>query len=224
MTKVFVSRNLSNDSPIRRVCDEKRLSLTDESLLKFEAIPFDNIPDIDWIFFYSKNGVKFFFEQSKKDLASSVKIGVMGAPTGRSIAAFRDLKLDFVGKGGIDHIASTFQRKVEGKSVLFVKAKFSRSSIETRLTNVDIHPLVVYDNSVRVDLPNFSSPDILIFTSPMNAEAYVDQFGIPTSTKVLAIGPTTSLALKKIGVESALIAEQPSEESLAKLLEKTLHV
>jgi len=33
------------------------------SLIEFKAIPFDLPSSFDWIFFYSKNAVRYFFEQ-----------------------------------------------------------------------------------------------------------------------------------------------------------------
>jgi len=65
MKTIFISRKLSKDSFFKTKLEEAGFTIHGKSLLKFSAIPFQKTPKSDWIFFYSKNGVKFFFQRLK---------------------------------------------------------------------------------------------------------------------------------------------------------------
>ena len=56
--KIFISRALSEGSPIFDLSQE--LIVKDQSLISFNALRFD-APEADWIFFYSRNAVRYFF-------------------------------------------------------------------------------------------------------------------------------------------------------------------
>lgn len=68
-----------------------------------------------------------------------------------------------------------------------------------------------YENLPKKHIPK-SEADYLIFTSPSNAEAYLDLHELNEYQTVVAIGKTTNGALKKRGISKRICAEHPTEE------------
>ena len=62
MTKtVFISRDLDEYSAFTALLHAAGWQVRGLSLVTLTALPFDEIPEVDWIFFASKNAVRFFF-------------------------------------------------------------------------------------------------------------------------------------------------------------------
>lgn len=72
----------------------------------------------------------------------------------------------------------------------------------------------IYDNQPIAE-PPFSAADVLVFTSPMNAEAYFSKNILEKKQRVVAIGETTAGALRELGVAEIEIAAEPTEKGLA---------
>ena len=86
--KVFITRNLAPDSPLKSRLEASQILLTGISLIAFQPCFFPPLPLVDWLFFYSKNGVKYFFEQTNNSLSSDVKIAAMGAGTAKVVTQY----------------------------------------------------------------------------------------------------------------------------------------
>ena len=219
--KIFISRDFSASSHFVQSLQNYDCEVTAVSLLTFKSVTFFDIPYCKWIFFYSQNGVQFFFEQinniDKKEGLKKIKWAAIGEATAAAIAA-NGQAVDFVGNGNLANIATDFLAVCASEIVLFVQAKNSRESIAQLLDNQIISKkLIVYDNQIKNDfwLPKC---DFLVFTSPLNVVAYCQKFKIETTQKVFAIGATTALELKKQGVSDVQIAEKSDEKSLLDLL------
>ena len=65
MKKIFISKKLDSSSIFKTKLENAGFEVWGESLLQLELIPFEKIPSVDWIFFYSQNGVQFFFNHIK---------------------------------------------------------------------------------------------------------------------------------------------------------------
>ena len=143
-----------------------------------------------------------------------MKLAALGPGTAAALEQ-QHLKADFIGDGDPENTAAAFLQTAKGLQVLFPQARESRQSVQTFLENeFGAIDLVVYENAPRTDfnLPDF---DILVFTSPMNAEAYFAQKSWKPFQTVIAIGKTTAAALAVPGIRDVIVSEQPSEESLA---------
>ena len=68
-----------------------------------------------------------------------------------------------------------------------------------------------YENVPANHIPK-TNADYLIFTSPSNANAYLDLYELDENQVVVAIGKTTNAALEKLGVLNKICAEHPGEE------------
>lgn len=138
----------------------------------------------------------------------------MGRPTADSASQYTDHAFDFIGTGNPDQVAAQLQSSIVNATILFVKAKYSKSSIEKKTTSRQQIPLIVYDNSLVENMPPIPDVDIAVLTSPLSAQAYLDVYGIPTNATILTIGPTTAASIQD-KVSNIKIAKTPTESALA---------
>jgi len=214
MKNIFISRHQDPDSVFLKTLSSKGYSVTGMQLIDISAVPFGHFPEVDWIFFYSKNGVKYFFEQLRSPLSPVPKIGAIGPGTADYIEE-HFAHPNFVGDGNVQRTAHRFSEKAKEKKVLFPRAQNSQRSVQKWLgPEVAAIDLVVYKNEPikGFDLPDF---DCLVFTSPLNATAYFSEKEYQEGQQIIAIGNTTAQALKEIGIKSVTVADKPTETSLA---------
>ncbi|MBK7871778.1 MAG: uroporphyrinogen-III synthase [Saprospiraceae bacterium] len=215
MSAIFISRILNYDSIFLQILQSKGYEVINISLIEFSFLPFYEIPSTDWIFFYSKTAAHFFFQHLQKSgLQTKAKLAALGPATASAIEK-QGFHLDFTGTGEPQTTAQAFAKLAAGQRVLFPRAENSRQSIQQLLENQIIAiDLILYKNQMRTD---FELPECqwLVFTSPLNAQAYFQKYPLKLEQKILAIGETTAQTLRQLGVSEILIAENPSEEALA---------
>lgn len=220
LKKIFISRKVKPNSPLRHMLPASSFELHGESLIQFTPIPFDHLPDTDWIFFYSSNGVRYFFEgllQNKLTLHSEIKFGAIGGGTAATLKLFVN-QAHFIGSGDPVATSQKFNAEVKGKSILFIRALQSKKSIQKMLgPDVTICDLPVYRNEVRVkfELPTC---DVIVLTSSLNAEAYFEKYSWNANQMVVAIGQPTAVTIRKVTDKDPLIPSEPSEEAIAQLI------
>lgn len=210
---VFISRDLTTDSIFLKKLSNDSFNIHGESLIQFTPVPFSNVSNIDWIFFYSKNAVHFFFAQTDKKY-TTVKYAAMGQRTAHVLSQYVE-KVDFIGNGQPTITATAFLSLAKDKRILFPRAKNSRKSVQLLLrSDIEEVDLVVYDNRVKKDF-TLMDYNILVFTSPMNVQAFFAKKTYNDQQIVVAIGRTTANALQKVGVTIIYIAKEASEAGLA---------
>lgn len=217
MTSVFITRPLLPDSPFRRLLEAAGCRVSGRSLIRFTGRSFGPLPAVDWVFFYSKKAVRYFFlglEERREQLPAPVRIAALGPGTGEALRE-RGLAVDFTGDGEPAATAAAFLAAAAGQRVLFPRAAHSRRSVQERLagrlTDID---LVVYDNEPLTDL-QLPAADIWVFTSPLNARAFFAEKKWEPRWQAVAIGRTTAEALRSLGLASVVVAEAPSEDGMA---------
>jgi uroporphyrinogen-III synthase len=221
---IFISRKIAENSPFFSSLKEKNISINGFSLLKFTAIPFNKIPETDWIFFYSQNAVQFFFEAIKTQNIPipNVKWGAIGKLSAYEIEKHIQ-QIDFIGNGNPSETAENFKHKAQNCRVLFPCAWYSRHSIQVALQNdIEGISLPIYKNEIIENIPKLKE-DLLVFTSPMNVEAYFSKFTLANHQSTLAIGQTTAETLRKMTGKEPLIAQETSENSLAETVMLFFH-
>lgn len=219
LPRVFISRLLVDDSPFWQLGDGWQVF--HQSLVNFRALPFVLPVRFEWVFFYSAQAVHSFFEGLQQPLPPALRWAALGPGTAKAMRHW-GIEADFVGSGVAATLAADFVACARGCRVLFPQARHSRRSLEKIIdSQLMAYPLVVYDNQ---PLATFEIPfcDYLIFTSPMNAQAYYSRYTQQQGQQVIAIGQPTAEKLRSLGVDNPAIAEQPSEASLVQLL-RTLH-
>lgn len=210
---IFISRDLSLDSIFRQQLEDKA-TLVGLSLVEFSALAFDKIPDSDWLFFYSKNGIEYCFSQLDT-LDNLPPIGVIGKASAEFLKLHYNINAQFVGTGHPKETAAQFLSVANGQKVLFVQAKNSKQSVQKLLSKkVFVESLLVYDNYPKTDfeLPQL---DVLVFTSPLNVAAYFANYSYQKGQAIISIGRTTEQALKEQGIKTIILAAEPSEKALA---------
>ncbi|MCO6478333.1 MAG: uroporphyrinogen-III synthase [Phaeodactylibacter sp.] len=211
---VFISRELKKDSPFRLRLEAIGAEVRGQSLIEFTPVDFGTAPPCDWVFFYSKKAVRFFFEGLDGAAPDTLKWAALGRGTAAALSA-RGITPDFIGTGEPEGVAAAFAEEAASRRVLFPQARHSRQSIQQLLEGkIQAASLVVYDNR---PLESFNIPfcQVLTFTSPLNAEAYFGKYALQEGQAVVAIGSTTAAALHRLGVKEVAVADAPSEEGLA---------
>lgn len=215
---VFITREQTPASDLTRLLEAQGWQVQGQSLVTLTALPFDHIPDTDWIFFSSKNAVRFFFQQIHENhlRIPEVKWAALGKSTAEALARHIP-NINFIGNGNPGTTAETFRQQIgseENMRVLFPAARHSMKSMARHLpeNSQTIH-LEVYDNQ-PVPNPEPRTEDVLVFTSPMNVRAYFSHHALLSGQKTVAIGPTTAAALSHYGVKDVVVAKEPSERSI----------
>ena len=218
MTRVFISRQLPENSPFReKLASFGSFVIQDEPLIDLIPIPFSIIEPCDWIFFSSKNAVSFFFKQIKSlaiKIPTSVKWGAIGLATAKELLNYQ-ITADFSGNGNPEDVGISFSTLVTGKKVLFPSAKNSQESIQRFIKNeaLEIINLAIYDNLPKSAF-EVAISDIYVFTSPLNVIAFSKKYDL-TDKNCIAIGETTAQQLKNSRALSVLTSSFTSEESIA---------
>lgn len=216
-SKVFISREIGENSYFRKALEKHEIEIEGRSLIR--TFPIVNILDpfylrnIDWIFFSSRNGVEYFFKLNPV-LSKKVKFGVVGRGSEDTLRKFGHLA-DFVGESGdIPEIAEVFAELVKGQTVLFPRAQDSLLSIQKSLTSeTKVVDLPIYETVVADDIDG-SSAEVLIFTSPSNVDAYFAENLLEPEQKVIAIGNSTGKKFDEMGV-NYILPYSPDEIGLA---------
>lgn len=223
MLSLFVSRQLDRDSPIMTFCQKHQISVHHESLLSFSTLQFQNLPEGDWLFFYSKSGVKFFLEQiPNQDSLSNYKIACYGPSTAKRWQDLSVQKVSFIGNGKPKDVPHDFKHAIdENETVVFVRAKHSKMSVQ-RAIEAEIHCLDItaYENNRREDIQLESDYNYAMLTSPMNADAFLKacpQF----DGSIITLGTTTSDHLLQ---NYSLLSISAIEITEAGMLEKLKHI
>ncbi len=306
----FITRDLSPGSDFETLLAEHGWQVEGRSLVELSPLPFREVPAADWIFFSSKNAVRFFFQRLRSDDFKSsdrstsrsddfkssdrsepsnsgdsaksggdlesqpdraglstesggdfesppdwirtayprVKWAALGPATARVLAEYVGT-VDFVGTGEPVSTAEKFNptsgpsptgrgaltpgisMEMDARggasplavgeepgvgSILFPAARHSRQSVMSLLAGKFhcIH-LEIYDNR-PVDDPSHVDAEVLVFTSPLNAQAYLARHKPAESQRVVAIGETTARALREAGIAEVSVSGEASEEALAR--------
>lgn len=219
--KAFISRDLDDSSEFAHRLKSAGWAVQGCSLVTLRPLPITEIPDADWLFFASGNAVRFFFAGLKSpspyfsiEAEARVSWAALGPATARELMKHTG-RVDFTGTGDPATTAALFRPLAAGRSVLFPAARHSRQSVPKALGDaIEALHLAVYDNAPVSDPPPIDA-DVLVFTSPMNAEAYFARHPLQPHQRVIAIGKTTADALMALGIPGVRLAADPSESALA---------
>ncbi len=214
MTTVLITRTLNKDDELLLKLDVAGYKLEGVSFVSFEAIPFQETPQTDWIFFYSKNAVLYFFSQpNDNELLKTAKIAAIGKGTAETIRQM-GRPIDFIGDGQPDEVAEAFLHIATGQSVLFPRALISNNTVRRHIESLcECYDLIVYKNSIVPQKLN-NPFDIIVFTSPLNVEGYLSLNHIEHGTKVISIGPSTTQKLLDFKITRVIEANKPDVESI----------
>lgn len=214
---VFISRDLSEDSILKNKISILGYKVVDKSLIRQSQIRFSYSPLSDWIFFSSKNAIKYFFAQNPVILRKT-RFAVFGKGSARYLRQF-DKEADFIGEGNnAALIAKEFAELISNETVLFPMAIDSIQTVQRQLGYNNVAKnLYVYKTELKTDFV-IPKVEILLFTSPSNVKAYFSKYDIAPEQKVIAIGTTTQQKLYSYDVKKVEVATSFEEESLLQKL------
>jgi len=210
---IFISRDLSEDGILKSKISILGYKVIDKSLIRLSQIRFSYSPLSDWIFFSSKNAIKYFFAQNPVILRKT-RFAVFGKGSARYLREF-DKVADFIGKGNnATLIAKQFAELIDNETVLFPMAIDSLQTAQRQLGYNNVAKnLYVYKTDLKTDFV-IPKAEILLFTSPSNVKAYFSKYEIAPGQKVIAIGTTTQQKLYSYGIKKVDVSNSFEEESL----------
>ena len=196
--RVFITRDLRPDNYLQNVLPGLGFKLEGRALIETVAVPFQNVPHCDWIFFSSKQAVKFFFRQ--KPNLNEQKFACVGKATSEELRKYGQ-RADFIGSSTDTKMTGKqFAAKVGSGKVLFPQAKGSMRSIQQQFVKAEqVIDLIVYETIKKND-GQMPEADMIVFTSPSNVEAWFERFRVESNHKVIAMGDATANALRQFGV------------------------
>lgn len=220
--RIFISRKLSKDSVLFKVFPANQYSWTDQSMVQFSHVPFDPPAEsTDWLFFYSKMGVKYWSEKDNMAKTNQFKIACIGRGTAKFFSSIHHYEPHFVGEGLATDISQSLIKIVGSEKICFIRGENSVQSIQKNVIGqLDISECIVYKNEVQPTeaLGDFN---IAIFTSPLNFDGFNINKG--SSKNMIAIGPTTAAAIQATidndqEHKRLIVSDEPSEESIGESL------
>lgn len=214
MQRVFITRKLEENSPLRKL-RKQGFEVFGDSLLLLQYIAFEPPESFDWLFFYSQHGARAFFEQVDPTTISTKKVAAFGPKTAAIVEEF--VPCQFIGNGrGID-TAAAFEWVAKDSRTVFARAKHSMRSVQQRLVSIEVMDLVTYHNSIKPDI-HVADHDIAVLTSPLNAQSYLSATEPRGTQRFIAIGESTKSVLVHLGIEEVHVPEKSSEESIVDLI------
>ncbi|SRR6056297_101040 len=186
------------------------------NFLEYRPVFFEEVPEVDCLFFYSRKGVEFFFQHVEEKgikIPPNLKYAALGANTAESLNEFVD-EVDFIGEGRPASTFKEFKNWFTGEAVLAIRADNSLNRLR-QVTGVSwkLLDLVVYSNEIKESV-NFEPHDIAVLTSPLNAKAYFKFHEDPLPC-LIAIGQTTATAVKTLKNHECFASPQPYLERVA---------
>lgn len=209
---IFISRDGDENNHLNRWLSNLGFTLECKSLIDLKKLTIKELPKSDWLFFSSKHAVEFFFMQ--KPEIGTTKIGCIGKSTSQAI---RDLGLraDFIGQStDTKLVGKQFAARVGLGKVVFPIARDSMRTIQWQFPKQqNIIDLPIYA-TLKVPHEVVETTDILVFTSPSNAESYLEKNKILPHHKIIAMGEATEKSLLKGKVQESQIHKPYSFDDL----------
>jgi hydroxymethylbilane synthase len=213
-SSVFISRNKKDALYFNESLENLGYQVTTQSLTRFEKIPFKGIPECSWIFFSSRNCVKYFFTQNPT-IPEGVKIGSIGGSTAEALTK-RGIESDFTGDGpDTIAIAKEFTKICGDEIILFPQSTASYRTVQKQFANQNqVIDLVVYD-TIENEKANIPDTDIVVLTSPSNAILYFRKKHVLPDQVFIPIGNSTADILKQKGISNYVLPYNTNEIAMA---------
>ena len=192
------------------------------------------IANFDWVFFTSPRGVKLFFaalEKLNKDarVFGAAKIACIGSQTAAELDNF-GIKADFTPEIFTSkEFANSFikEHNPAGKKILLLRSVLADNELAEKLSacQAQVRQISTYSaektkNDVSLLAQQFKTDKIdwIAFASSFAVKCFFGDFDSKDlrKVKIASIGPTTTDALKKIGITPAV---EPAEHTIDGLID-----
>lgn len=211
---VFITRIVQAGGHFRNVLEGNGFTVTGRPLIETKLLPFKNLPESSWIFFSSKNAVKYFFRQ--KPVLTGQKFGCVGKATAEALRA-EGVRAEFIGSQSDTRMTGKqFAALVGNGTVVFPQAKGSMRSIQQQFVRKNqVVDLPVYETVKLNDAP-VPAASIMVFTSPSNVEAFFERNTLSKEQAVVAMGDATAAALREHHIHHPGMPDTFDEAGLAR--------
>ncbi len=218
--KIFISRNAHEAESLTKIFNGDRFKWTCEQLLTFSAVPFED-PWTEWLYFYSKNGVKYYYLNKPTTRLRTHKLACFGSGTANFLFDLTGHLPDLVGSGEKEANANQLIETIGTDTICFVRGETSMNSIQKILGPHENHSdLIVYKNTPRTHI-NLQKFDIAIITSPLNYDSFVNNGG--TAENIITLGDTTcAYILQKHPKQKCHKTKEPSMSGISEKLQLIL--
>lgn len=169
------------------------------NLCKIKFFKFDvNLNKFDAIIVTSKNSINAL--KFNSIALTDILVFAIGKATALACKEFGFTQIYEALNSHGSEFGAEILEKLYGKRVLFIKAKETISNLDIYFNQngIDISVIDGYENLIlKKDISSKPKPNsILIFTSPINVRAFIQNLGWDDSYKAVAIGKATAQALK----------------------------
>jgi len=215
---LLITRDLPSKSAYFSWAQKNRFGVIHLPFIKLNPISNLVIPDTDWIFFSSPNGVRIYLENYS---LKAKKIAALSTGTADQLDRL-GISQDFIGdnRKSPAEIGKEFLSQVEpGKTILFPLSDISKKNVSSQFTTHKIIELVTYETILdkkKIEVPL----DIILFTSPSNVCGFLAKNQIAGSTKIIAIGKTTEKELNNFGFKEVHLPKSTNEKDIIILLDE----
>lgn len=172
----------------------EQISLCDIKFNKFNI----DLSEFDALIVTSKNGINSL--KFNSITLADILVFAIGKATALSCKEFGFTQIYEAKNSHGSEFGAEILEKLYGKRVLFIKAKETISNLDIYFNQngIDISVIDGYENLIlKKDISSKpKSNSILIFTSPINVRAFIQNLGWDNSYKAVAIGKATAQALK----------------------------
>lgn len=215
---ILITRSLKENSPFNAL-KSAGYKVTGRSLLSFEPINPSYVPITQWYYFYSQTGVTMAANQSIVSKAIiKASIGTFGPATAQYFEKTFGFPATIIGSGRLDEHVDVVSNIITESTFTFVQGTASRRSIQCVLSPELVYKELSIYTSTFQDIALTGAPDVIIFTSPMNADSYFNQLNTSSSQLILSIGKTTHDHLLKEYNITSHYPIKPTETALFDLL------
>ena len=208
MPRIFISKD-PQDLNEGLLALQQNGVLEAQTLIDFNALPFDCPPAHDILFIASIRAADYFFAKCQ----TSAQIACAGLETAKKVAERYQKEVHFIAQQSDQPIieAQKFNAWRNGRSVCFPSSQLSIGTYAAHIPNREKTILTVYQTCFK-EL-QIKEKDIYIFSSPSNVRAFLQHNTIAANAKVVAWGASTAqeLVKKKISVTKLLSGQQQTD-------------
>jgi uroporphyrinogen III methyltransferase/synthase len=227
--RIVVTRAREQSSDLKRMLEESGAQVVQFPMISIEPpASFESLDRaiderFDWLVFTSSNGVRFFFDrlfEKGKDVRalSGVHIAAVGSATANDLRA-RGIIADVVPERFIStELLPLLAQDQRGVRTAVIRAEEGREELldELRRRGGDVHLAIAYRNvATDTDLsPLGDRVDAITFTSASTVDNFLSRVTDTRGARLVSIGPATSAAIRKHGLEPDIEAKEATIQAL----------
>ncbi len=201
---------------------------------------FDNLQNIDFLIFTSRNGVKAFFkllQQAGRTLPEKTKTAVIGKGTALTLETYYR-KADFIQPGNTSRdFADYLKNQVlqGGENILLALGNLAPDFLQNELSplasvqRIDVYrtlPVQEYDTAIMQKIRD-DQYGLLVFSSPSAFANFYGHFRkekLKARLRIVSIGETTTRAILNTTQANVFTAKVPGTEGLLNKIQKYFEI